>query len=227
MGVWIWIHKIMLQFRCRGHYDWSRQSHQACVQWLINYKGTRCSVSFHMQSHWIALQEREGSYSLLVALISLVARAVEMFWCPQQRAIGFWKGIAQQCSEHHWRPRWHSLQLSVPWHPWSVLCKVVAWRTRTLRITEQASNSQLATSVLIMFALKNTLNEAEVERQETQQFGLLRRFLRVNKVSSNLGQRITRFLQYTYHQREANSHDPYILDYLSKSLKAETSYKMM
>lgn len=117
IGVWIWIHKIKLQFRCRGHYDGSRQSHQARVQWLINYKGTRCSLSFHMQSHWIALQEREGSYSLLVALISLVARAAEMFWCPQQRVICFWKGIAQQCSEHHWRPRWHSLQLSVPWHP--------------------------------------------------------------------------------------------------------------
>ena len=66
----------------------------------------------------------------------------------------------------------------------------------------------------------------EVECQETQQFGLLRRFLRVNKVSSNLSQRITRFLQYTYHQREANSHDPYILDYLSKALKAETCNMM-
>ena len=56
--------------------------------------------------------------------------------------------------------------------------------------------------------------------QETQQFGLLRRFLRVNKIPDGLGSRITRFLQYTYHQRETNSHDPYILDYLSKSLQA-------
>jgi hypothetical protein len=56
--------------------------------------------------------------------------------------------------------------------------------------------------------------------QETQQFGLLRRFLRTNNISSNLSQRITRFLQYTYHQRETNSHDPYILAYLSKSLQA-------
>ena len=59
--------------------------------------------------------------------------------------------------------------------------------------------------------------------EETQQFGLLRRFLRVHKVPENLGSRITRFLQYTYHQRESNSHDPYILDYLSKSLQAQVA----
>lgn len=76
-----------------------------------------------------------------------------------------------------------------------------------------------STIISSMTSLVSALQSRRME--ETQQFGLLRRFLRVNKVSSNLGQRITRFLQYTYHQRETNSHDPYILDYLSKSLKAE------
>ena len=92
-----------------------------------------------------------------------------------------------------------------------------------LRISDSEGwkSEQLASCGLI----SNTLT-LEVECQETQQFGLLRRFLRVNKVSSNLSQRITRFLQYTYHQREANSHDPYILDYLSKALKAETCNMM-
>ncbi|CAK9027299.1 unnamed protein product [Durusdinium trenchii] len=70
-----------------------------------------------------------------------------------------------------------------------------------------------------MTSLVSTLQNKRME--QTQQFGLLRRFLRMNKISENLGQRITRFLHYTYHQRSANVDDPYILDFLSKSLQAE------
>lgn len=76
-----------------------------------------------------------------------------------------------------------------------------------------------STIISSMTSLVSTLQGRRME--ETQQFGLLRRFLRTNNISSNLSQRITRFLQYTYHQRETNSHDPYILAYLSKSLQAE------
>jgi hypothetical protein len=41
-------------------------------------------------------------------------------------------------------------------------------------------------------------------------FGLLRRFLRVNKIPDGLGQRVTRFLHFTYHERSANSEDPLV-----------------
>ena len=41
-------------------------------------------------------------------------------------------------------------------------------------------------------------------------FGLLRRFLRVNKIPDSLGQRVTRFLHFTYHERSANSEDPLV-----------------
>eukprot|EP00435_Cladocopium_sp_Y103_P010977 s954_g2.t2 len=58
-------------------------------------------------------------------------------------------------------------------------------------------------------------------REETQQFSLLRRFLRVNHIPENLSHRITRFLHYTYHERTANVDDPQILMFLSKSLHAE------
>eukprot|EP00435_Cladocopium_sp_Y103_P074113 s223_g46.t2 len=76
-----------------------------------------------------------------------------------------------------------------------------------------------STIISSMTSLVSALQSRRME--ETQQFGLLRRFLRINNIGANLSQRITRFLQFTYHQRETNSHDPYILDYLSKSLQAE------
>lgn len=79
-----------------------------------------------------------------------------------------------------------------------------------------------STIISAMTSLVSALQSRRME--ETQQFGLLRRFLRVNKIPDGLGSRITRFLQYTYHQRETNSHDPYILDYLSKSLQAELQF---
>lgn len=41
----------------------------------------------------------------------------------------------------------------------------------------------------------------------------------VFRIPVSLGHRITRFLQYTYHQRAVAAHDPYILDYLSKALQ--------
>ncbi|CAK9110025.1 Potassium/sodium hyperpolarization-activated cyclic nucleotide-gated channel 4 (Hyperpolarization-activated cation channel 4) (HAC-4) [Durusdinium trenchii] len=83
----------------------------------------------------------------------------------------------------------------------------------------------LVTFSTIVSAMTSLVSALQSQRmEETQQFGLLRRFLRVNKIPHNLGARITRFLQYTYHQRETNSHDPYILDYLSKSLQAELQF---
>ena len=69
-----------------------------------------------------------------------------------------------------------------------------------------------------MTSLVSTLQSRRMD--QTQQFGLLRRFLRTNHIEENLSQRITRFLHYTYHQRTANVEDPYILEYLSKSLQA-------
>lgn len=76
-----------------------------------------------------------------------------------------------------------------------------------------------STVISSMTSLVSTLQNKRME--ETQQFGLLRRFIRVNKIPENLGQRVTRFLHFTYHERSANSEDPYILDFLSKSLQAE------
>eukprot|EP00913_Durusdinium_trenchii_P032883 g30783.t1 len=70
-----------------------------------------------------------------------------------------------------------------------------------------------------MTSLVSTLQSRRID--QTQQFGLLRRFLKTNHIEENLSQRITRFLHYTYHQRTANVEDPYILDYLSKSLQAD------
>ncbi|CAK9063243.1 unnamed protein product [Durusdinium trenchii] len=70
-----------------------------------------------------------------------------------------------------------------------------------------------------MTSLVSTLQSKRME--QTQQFGLLRRFLRTSQVHDGLSQRVTRFLHYTYHERMANSDDPYILDFLSKSLQAE------
>ena len=69
-----------------------------------------------------------------------------------------------------------------------------------------------------MTSLVSTLQSRRID--QTQQFGLLRRFLKTNHIEENLSQRITRFLHYTYHQRTANVEDPYILEYLSKSLQA-------
>ncbi|CAK8997435.1 Potassium voltage-gated channel subfamily H member 7, partial [Durusdinium trenchii] len=79
-----------------------------------------------------------------------------------------------------------------------------------------------STIVSAMTSLVSALQSQRME--ETQQFGLLRRFLRINNIPENLSGRITRFLQYTYHQREKNARDPYILDYLSKSLQAELEF---
>eukprot|EP00435_Cladocopium_sp_Y103_P036893 s2224_g9.t1 len=76
-----------------------------------------------------------------------------------------------------------------------------------------------STVISSMTSLVSTLQNKRME--ETQQFGLLRRFIRVNKIPDGLGQRVTRFLHFTYHERSANSEDPYILDFLSKSLQAE------
>ena len=76
-----------------------------------------------------------------------------------------------------------------------------------------------STIISSMTSLVSTLQGKRMEK--TQQFGLLRRFLRVNKIQDGLAQRITRFLHFNYHERTANSEDPYILDFLSKSLQAE------
>ncbi|CAK9105380.1 unnamed protein product, partial [Durusdinium trenchii] len=83
----------------------------------------------------------------------------------------------------------------------------------------------LVTFSTIVSAMTSLVSALQSQRmEETQQFGLLRRFLRINNIPENLSGRITRFLQYTYHQREKNARDPYILDYLSKSLQAELEF---
>eukprot|EP00435_Cladocopium_sp_Y103_P009155 s4814_g2.t1 len=74
-----------------------------------------------------------------------------------------------------------------------------------------------STVISSMTSLVSTLQSKRME----ETFGLLRRFIRVNKIPDGLGQRVTRFLHFTYHERSANSEDPYILDFLSKSLQAE------
>ena len=79
-----------------------------------------------------------------------------------------------------------------------------------------------STVVSSMTSMVTALHSGRME--EIQQFGLLRRFLRVNKIPASLGQRITRFLQHTYHQRESDSRDPFILALLSGSLQAELQF---
>ncbi|CAJ1343604.1 unnamed protein product [Effrenium voratum] len=79
-----------------------------------------------------------------------------------------------------------------------------------------------STVVSSMTSMVSALHSGRME--EIQQFGLLRRFLRVNQIPASLGQRITRFLQHTYHQRESDSRDPFILALLSGSLQAELQF---
>ena len=57
--------------------------------------------------------------------------------------------------------------------------------------------------------------------EATKQFSMVRRFIRANQIPSSLGDRVTRFLHYTYHDRIAMPNDPQILALLSKSLQAE------
>lgn len=76
-----------------------------------------------------------------------------------------------------------------------------------------------STVISFMTSLIGTLQHKRME--ETQQFGLLRRFLRTNKIPEELRQRVTRFLHHAYLQRGSNSEEPYILDLLSESLQAE------
>lgn len=60
---------------------------------------------------------------------------------------------------------------------------------------------------------------------EMQQMGILRRFLRQNNIPAGLSARITRFLQYTYHQVASESHSqPPILELLPRSLHAELQF---
>ena len=53
-----------------------------------------------------------------------------------------------------------------------------------------------STIISSMTSLVSTLQSKRME--QTQQFGLLRRFLRLNKIPEGLGSRVTRFLHYTY-----------------------------
>ncbi|CAK9059777.1 unnamed protein product, partial [Durusdinium trenchii] len=76
-----------------------------------------------------------------------------------------------------------------------------------------------STVISFMTSLISTLQHKRME--ETHQFGLLRRFLRVNRIPDELRQRITRFLQHAYSERGSNSDDPYILELLSENLHAE------
>eukprot|EP00434_Breviolum_minutum_P024619 symbB.v1.2.021740.t1/scaffold1878.1/size97411/1 len=80
----------------------------------------------------------------------------------------------------------------------------------------------LITASSIVSSMTSLVSTLQSKRMETtQQFGMLRRFLRVNKIEEGLSHRITRFLHYTYHERSSQTDEPYILDYLSNSLMSE------
>lgn len=80
----------------------------------------------------------------------------------------------------------------------------------------------LVMSSTIIGSMTSLVSSIQCQRMEaTKQFSLVRRFIRVNQIPSSLGDRVTRFLHYTYHERDAVPNDPKILGLLSKSLQAE------
>ena len=79
-----------------------------------------------------------------------------------------------------------------------------------------------STVISSMTSLVTALHSRRLE--ESQQFGLLRRFLRQQKIPDGLGHRVTRFLQFAYHATETQEQDLHILSLLSKSLSAELQF---
>lgn len=79
-----------------------------------------------------------------------------------------------------------------------------------------------STVISSMTSLVTALHGRRME--ESQQFGLLRRFLRQQNIPDSLGHRITRFLQFAYHARQTHEQDLHILNLLSKSLSAEMHF---
>jgi len=88
----------------------------------------------------------------------------------------------------------------------------------------------LVTSASVISSMTSLVSALNGRRsEETKQLSLLRRFLKQNGITdeecNNLRQRITRFLQYTYHQKSRFAHEqPVILDLLSKPLHAELQF---
>ncbi|CAE7347860.1 Hcn3 [Symbiodinium natans] len=82
-----------------------------------------------------------------------------------------------------------------------------------------------STVISSMTSLISSLNKAKVE--ETDQFWLLRKYLRDNDISGSLAERVTDFLQYAYHTRAIQlAEHPHILQLLSKPLQGELSFRL-
>ncbi|CAE7839309.1 unnamed protein product [Symbiodinium sp. CCMP2592] len=82
-----------------------------------------------------------------------------------------------------------------------------------------------STVISSMTSLISSLNKAKVE--ETDQFWLLRKYLRDQGIAGSLAERITDFLRYAYHTHATQTADrPYILQLLSKPLQGELSFSI-
>ncbi|CAE7211785.1 unnamed protein product, partial [Symbiodinium sp. KB8] len=82
-----------------------------------------------------------------------------------------------------------------------------------------------STVISSMTSLISSLNKAKVE--ETDQFWLLRKYLRDKDIAGSLAERITDFLRYAYHTHATQTADrPYILQLLSKPLQGELSFRI-
>ncbi|CAE7662893.1 unnamed protein product, partial [Symbiodinium sp. CCMP2456] len=82
-----------------------------------------------------------------------------------------------------------------------------------------------STVISSMTSLISSLNKAKVE--ETDQFWLLRKYLRDKHIAGSLAERITDFLRYAYHTHATQTADrPYILQLLSKPLQGELSFRI-
>ncbi|CAE7904314.1 KCNH4, partial [Symbiodinium sp. KB8] len=80
-----------------------------------------------------------------------------------------------------------------------------------------------ATVLSSMTSLVSALHSRRTE--EMRQFGLLKRFLRQNRIPKSLSDRILRFLRSAYHEKAMNDQDfPSILELLSKPLYAELDF---
>ncbi|CAE7183744.1 Cnga1, partial [Symbiodinium pilosum] len=82
-----------------------------------------------------------------------------------------------------------------------------------------------STVISSMTSLITSLNKAKVE--ETDQFWLLRKYLRDKRIAGSLAGRVTRFLQYAYHNFAVQIADhPHILQLLSKPLQGELNFRL-
>ena len=116
--------------------------------------------------------------------------------------------------------RWSFAQLGIGGTQLEAVTETEGVYTILVGVVSLISSSTVISS---MTSLVSALHRRRME--ETHQFGLLRRFLRNNDVPPSLGQRITRFLSYTYYEAQSQSQEqPHILSLLSTSLQAELQF---